>query len=569
MAGINSFLQYARIIDPRVDINNTRNKTYGIFSGGQNQTWQTITSTTFNDSQISWTANPPSSQTYLNRKVYTEVSFQLTFTGQSAGPGIPLLQASGLPHSIGVNPGTFQYDAPRCCPLAEAQNTIQAQINNDSVSTNLNTYVRIYQRFDRPFDEENTDLSLTPSMSDKSNNYDDLLGFNLNPLAAYGDNVVQDPRGGFINCVIIRNDSTGAPGDIAIVNLTVREPIWMSPFSFGRYQEEVALINVDQIQFNMTIGGRGNGPLAGLAGSLWSHAPAGSVLTSAVAHITAANLYLNFISPDVTQLIPQEIIYSYYEPTLYPTTTNVPLLPGATMDLQMNNVQLSATPLQMYVWSDERSQDFDMTKTNSYLQINKVNITYENKDGIMGNARPIDLYHGYLRGGGNMSWRQWNESGGILCVKFGMDIALEALNAPGRRGTQNLFLTLTVTNQTTRTIVPQLNVLVIQEGIMWFNGKSVMRSVGLLTQEEILASKQDTPISYKPSKNIFGSGFWDDVGDFFKRLVRPTIGAVQKYVPQAAPLTDIASNVASSYGLGLGRARGGALLSGNDLRQLM
>jgi hypothetical protein len=566
-----SDLLHARVIDPRVNINDSRNKTYGIYNGGQNQTWLTITSTTFNNSQISWTANPPSEGTYVTRKIWCEMSFRITFTGTSAGPGIPLLQASGLPFAPGVNPGTFQYDAPRCCPLSEAQNTLAVHLNNDNLTSNINTYSRIYQRFKRPYDEENLDLSLTPAMSDKSLDYDDLLGFNLNPLASYGDNVVQIPRGGYSRAIITRNDSTGAPGDIAIVEMTVCEPLWMSPFVFGRDQEELALIGIDNINIQLTLGGRGNGVLAGLSGSLWSHAPSGSVLSAVSSTVLGGNVYLNFISPDMTQQIPRSITYSYFEPTLYPTTTNTPLAPGQRVQLVMNNVQLPSIPNLMYIWADERNQDFDMTKTNSYLRIENLSVTFQNQDGLFANASPYDLYQMSLENGLKLSFDQYNQYvGGALCVMFGKDLPLNALSAPGLRGSQNLYLKLTVTNQSSRVIVPQLNVLVVQEGVMQNDGGSIHRNIGVLSQEDIYASKSQAPISYKPSKNVFGSGFWDDVGSFFKRIVRPAIGVAEKLVPgQFQPIVQGVSEVAKSYGLGLGRRRGGAMLGGTDLERLI
>lgn len=564
-------LLHARVIDPRVNINDSRNKTYGIYNGGQAQTWLTITSTTFNNSQISWTANPPSDATYVTRKIWCEMTFRLTFTGTSAGAGIPLLQASGLPHAVGVNPGTFQYDAPRACPLSEAQNTLAVHLNNDNLTSNINTYARIYQRFKRPYDEENKDLSMTPAMSDKSLDYNDLLGFNLSPLAAYGDNVVQIPRGGYSRAVITRNDSTGAPGDIAIVEMVVCEPLWMSPFVFGRDQEELSLIGIDNINVQLTLGGRGNSILAGLAGSLWSHASAGSAFSAVNAEVLGGNLYLNFISPDMTQQLPKQVTYSYFEPTLYPTTTNTPLAPGATVQLIMNNVQLPSIPNIMYIWADERNQDFDMTKTNSYLRITNLSVTFQNQDGLFANATPFDLYQMSLENGLNMSFDQFNQYiGGALCVMFGKDLPLNSLSAPGLRGSQNLYLKLTVVNQSTRVIIPQLNVLVVQEGVLQNDNGSIHRNIGVLSQEDIFASKSQAPISYKPSKNVFGSGFWDDVGSFFKRLVRPAIGVAEKLVPQQfQPIVQGVSDVAKSYGLGLGQRRGGAMLGGNQLRQLM
>ncbi len=563
-------LDFVSVIDPRVDINNLRNKQYGIYRGGSQNTYKQFISNTFDDSQISWVATPPSQGTYISRRMNITMQFQLTFTGTSAGAGIPLLQASGLPAAPGVNPGTAQFDAPRAYPLSEAFKTLAIQMNNDNISTNLGSYSRILQRFAREKDEEDKEYSMTPSMPDKSQSYNDLFGFPLNPLGSYGDNTAQCPRGGFSGALITRNDSTGAPGDVATVLLTVTEPAWLSPWAFGRNQEEVSFIQVQNINVQATLGGRGNGVLTGLASALWSHAPMGSVLTAANATVLSGSLLFNYISPDLTQQLPREVMYSYFEPTLYPTGSNVVIAPGGSTTLVMNNVQLNAVPNRMYIWASVRDQDVNITSTNNYFSISNVNITYNNQDGILSNMVQPDLYMMYLRNGGNMSFEQWSTYiGSILCIGFGTDIPLDALSAPGMRNSQNLSLKITCRNESAVGVIPTLNVLVVQEGVMIINGQSIMRSVGVLDPQEILDARGTVPISYKQPKNFWGSGFWDDIGSFFKKLVRPGINLAKAVVPAPfQPLVTGADEVARSYGLGLGRRRGGAMMGGEEMKRL-
>jgi hypothetical protein len=49
-----------------------------------------------------------------------EITFDLTFTGVSAGAGIRLLQMAGCRSSTGANVGTQNLDAPRAFPIANA-----------------------------------------------------------------------------------------------------------------------------------------------------------------------------------------------------------------------------------------------------------------------------------------------------------------------------------------------------------------------------------------------------------------------------------------------------------------
>lgn len=565
-----------RVIDPRVDINNTRNKTYGILSGGSQQTWEPFVSQSFSDSQISWSCPTPSKDVYVNRRVYIRMKFLLTFRGTSAGAGIPLLQAVGLPTLPGVNPGAFTFDAPRCNPLSQAFSTFAVQMNNDNISSNVNTYSRVFQRFNRTIDEENLDLSMTPSMADKAQSYDDLQGFALNPLAQYGDNVVETPRGGFAGAVITRNDGTGTPADVATVELTVTEPIWLSPFTFGRGQEDVALINIVNINLTATLGGRGNGALTGLCSALWSHAPAGSALTSAVASVVEGTALFNYISPPAGQSIPQSIVYSYFEPTLYPTASSAPVAAGASTTLTLNNIQLQSVPNRMYIWASERDQDVDITTTDTYFKITGLNITYGNQTGILSNMSEQDLYQMYLRNGGNSSFTQFvRHIGSVMCVSFGMDIPLEPMMAPSVRAQQNLRMQVNCTNIGPAAVIPTLNVLVIQEGTMTIMNGSVTRSVGVLDKQQVLNSLAGPAISFHPSDNIYGSSFWKDFGRIAKKLARPLIDigtqAAAKFAPELLPVAAGADALASAFGMGMKRRgkRGGAVLTNRDMEKIL
>ena len=75
-------LEFVSVIDGRVDINNLRNKQYGIYRGGSQNTYKQFISNTFDDSQISWVATPPNQNTYVSRRMMIRMQFQLNFTGQ-------------------------------------------------------------------------------------------------------------------------------------------------------------------------------------------------------------------------------------------------------------------------------------------------------------------------------------------------------------------------------------------------------------------------------------------------------------------------------------------------------
>ena len=124
---------------------------------------------------------------------------------------------------------------------------------------------------------------------------------------------------------------------------------------------------------------------------------------------------------------------------------------------------------------------------------------------------------------------------------------------------------VTATNiHPTKVFTPQLTVLSIHEGVMVINNGSVSSNIGVLEEKDVINSWSSEAVPQKPSGSVYGAslagGFWDDVGQFFRKLVRPGINVAKSLAP---PLVGAVSDVASSYGLGIrdvARRRGGALL---------
>ena len=565
-----SDLSFVRVIDKKLDINSSRNKTYGILTGSPANSGRVITSNSFSSSQIVWSAPPPSAGTYTARRMLARLRGRIDFTGTSIGAGIPLLQAFGMRTAPGVSGGNFCYDAMRCSPLAEACQTVQVTIGGYKFSTNLQSYSRAFQRYHRNEFQEDGEFSYTPSMPDQSQTYAELNGFPRNPLGGYGENATQCPRGGYGDCIITVNTSTGTPADTASVEFTITEALIISPLSFDSTQEQLAFIGVDSMDIQLNLGGRGSGILTGLAQALWSHSTLGSVLTSATATILQADLLVNYLSPSSLQYLPDIVNYNYNEARRYPTTASAPLAPGATTVIAMNSVTLPTIPNRMYIFVTPADSQTNITDTDTFCNISNINVTYGNQDGILSSFSPQMLYEMSLKNGLNYSWTQWiSKIGSVLCIEFSSDLQLREGWAPGVRTNQTLSMLVTATNiHPTKVFTPQLTVLSIHEGVMVINNGSVSSNIGVLEEKDVINSWSSEAVPQKPSGSVYGAslagGFWDDVGQFFRKLVRPGINVAKSLAPaQFQPLVGAVSDVASSYGLGIrdvARRRGGALL---------
>ena len=142
---------------PRVDFDEMDQK-YLIQKPGEDVTYRNVTSTSYSNNSINFSAPPPSPATIVDRRIEMRVKFQLTFTGTSVGP--TLLQ-------IGSN------DAPRAFPLSQAINTLRISINNISVSTELSDYIGALLHYNTGRDAKEYDYSMSPSMLDQYQDYND------------------------------------------------------------------------------------------------------------------------------------------------------------------------------------------------------------------------------------------------------------------------------------------------------------------------------------------------------------------------------------------------------------
>ena len=584
-------IKFVKVIAPAVNINALGNKQYAIIDGASENTFQQQISTSFSNNTINIEANPPNGMTYINRYTPVEVTFELTFTGTSAAAGIPLLQAPFLTHAPGVTVGAGPYDCPRAYPLMNATNSLQLKIGDATISQNINQFFRNFNHYHN-FNKNRTGYeSTTPNQLDPSWSYANTFGTVQNPMNGPYDanDGVECPRGGYVDALVIRNDATGTAADVAIVRMTVREPILISPWlADGKdAHNSVHFIGVQTFNLIFNLGGRGVGPTAGLLGALWSHNPnSPSTISGGSVNVLNAKLLSNYKTPDPTQVLnfANGFTYSYFDPVLYPTTVNNPLNPGDTTVIQMNNIQLGSVPNLLYISVQEADQFFNFTKTDTFLVIENVNITFDNRSSLLATMTPIDLYNMSRANGSVQSWRQFSkDQGSVICVAFALDLALGATLTAGVTGNFSLNMKVTFRNQTNQVIPAYtLNCVVIQEGVMTISENRCFRTLGPISRSDVLASKNGPIAPYHHPTNFYGGGFLDKLKSLFGRLapvLRTGLNIAQHvapaFAPEFVPGLQVASDALKLTGNGLvgGRrrrkTRGGEMMSKQDLYELM
>lgn len=571
-------------IDPRLDIQKLQKLLYGIESVSTNNLFRVFPINNITPSGFSITANPSNNKVFVDRKLYNQVQFILTWTGVSGGAGIPLLQCPGLPTAPGVSnfPNAQYYDAPRAYGLSNSISNVAISLNGQGVTTNLQQYIRALTRYSNSVECQDQLCGYSPNMLDQFVEYKNGNGFARDPLRGYGDNPYQCPRGGFINAIVLRNDSTGV-ADTAQVQLTLMEPVYLSPMNnwCGR-DEEPSFVQLATISETITFSGRGTNN-QNLISTLWSHSSL-SPSTFTSFNVSTPDGGSNFIylemEPPLDLVIPPTIVYPYVEPYYLQTQKTVVTAGTTANGMQLDNIQLTSIPERVYIWVNKRDQDYSWTDSDTYFAINKIDITFNTKSGILSTATPEMLYNMAVRNKTNSNYRQFvKDVGSVLCLRFGEDIPLSNLLAAGSRGSYNFTATISATNNSSQDIVPSINVLFIYTGTFTISNGSCYKNIGLLTENNVLAVKQsnEEPIPSAPPFDALGTGTmmggvnWSNVLRKLKKIARFGIEVgkrvVPKLAPQYLPVVQAADILARKAGFG--SAVGGRRLSRKQMLEMM
>ncbi len=473
-------VEVIRVDAPQISLG--ERKYYTAVRGPLLTSWTVFQANSRSNSSISVTCNPPTRSQIVSRRVLLSVQFTATF----AGTGNPLLQ-------LGVNDGLRAY--PLACVISSQTMDVA---NTKTQSQSLNQYMPAILRYSNDFDSQNRNYSMTPSMFDTYQEYGQwaLYGSAKNPLALDGENSVQATRGGFPYVSVTNGNGS------AVVVVQVTEPLWMSPFIFEKHSSPGGFTNVENMSYTATFGN---------LSQIWSHALGGNTISSLIVNLDTAALFFESYAPDPTIPIPKSLSYSYYNIVPYISTQGFSVAPGASATLVSQNIQLSGIPKRIYLYAQQQFGDRSFTSTDTFFQISQVTVLW-NTANYLSSAPPQNLYQIAVKNGIELSWNEWfAETGGILALNFGDDIALQPGEAPGSMGKNNLYVTMNVTNlHPSLTVTPSLYMVAVYEGQMSIIEGTIILNQSMLTPRDVLEAVAVPGISYCSSSSVYGGNFLSD-----------------------------------------------------------
>lgn len=521
-------VQIVQCMEPRTKINNKRS--YAVLKGAQQVSWKPNISTSFSDTSIQWSAPPPNPGIIIDRKVMMNVPIELTFTG--ADQGTLLLTLTG-----GI-------DAPRAYPISQIIQNAAVTINNTQVSLNTSDVLQTLLRYHNPESWREMECSMSPTQLDQSQAYSDLTGGVRNPLNNYASSVsgADNGRGAFPITVMSHTNTS------AVIRFEPTEYLYIPPFESGGCDNS-GFIGVQTMDFNISIGNLSRA---------WSHNSSGNTITTVSGRIySAPRLFFNYITPDMTAVIPRSVVYPYFEIQRYPTNWGN-ILAGESAVIPSANIQLNSIPRRMYIMARRRNADQTYLTTDTFGQITNLSVNWNNNSGLLSSAQPQDLFKMCNKNQCNLSWDQFSKFvGSPVCIEFGSDIGLLPDETGGMLGTYQLQLQATVKNLSAATINFDLYIITVSEGTFTITDNRSVAQIGIVSKMDVVNSDKAPMVDYNELQKVHGGNFWDSVKGFFGDVGRGIKKGYDYVAPIVKEVLPYVKDAKALLGMGGARRKGG------------
>ncbi len=548
--GANVTIDPAVVLDPTIDFKTKQS--YLITKGGTLNTYRPITSNTFSDSNVQFQVDIPSPDIVFDRRIKVAFPLDITFTGNTGNPAIPLLNYGFL-------------DAFRAFPLSSIIQSLNVTWNSSTVSQNINDTNNALQWYQSEQHLETEDYSTFPAFQDQFQEYTSGLNTNRNPLGAY--NNTSGPhnttRGDF-SIHIVSNTSTSAN-----IIAWITEPIFMSPIAFGK-DECPGFYGVTRFNFTFNLDPN--------LSRVWSHAQLAPYVLNTTTGITVTLrnvsspypqqnlplLFLRYITLPPHWVPPEVNLHPFFDVQRYITETGGALVGGASTTIDTNSISLKQIPTTIYVYARRRNADQTFATTDTFAEALNLQVNWNNSNALLGSATQQDLYQMCVDNNCKMTYNQWigragtsdNANGNliatvgsVIALRMGKDVALNEDEAPGKIGQYQLQLRYSFRNPGTASVQYSVYVVVVSEGIFGISGDTAFQKVGIVDSSVVMDTAKLPRVSRPLVKNFYGGNFFTGIKKFFSEQLPNAIKSAVPYVKKAY---QVGRAVAPLMGLGYG-----------------
>lgn len=520
--------------------------TYAVVSGASSTTYQQFTPSSNSSSSLNWSVQLPSESIVMGRDALLETTMTFTVLCGSA--------TLGSTNSVIIGESAFKYGVDSAFspfPFSQLINTASAQINNTSVSVNLQDILpQLLAMNDRAslVDWNAT----TPSLPDGDyGSYADGLATNNNPLAAYGncgyDNRVLG-RGAFpVTMVVVhtpRIAGVAQPVDDSLISTSVLdtwsitlsihvvEPLFLSPFMWSNAQRNAqGFVGINNFSLTLNLN-----PPAGLSTRCFGSASpyisainAGSTVGGSM--FTSPRLLLKFLSTQPTDVIQPKNVVPFTDLPRYitPASNSQPFVSGQSGIISTQNIQLNQIPSKFMVCVRRPQSISTIANPSTFLTITSVSINLNNASGLLSSSTAYDLWKLSKKNGSNQTWAQFSGSaqqvpydysasqtvkqiptgGSLLVLDPAINLSLPPSISNGSLGSYNFQINITCTNQYADIFTPEVCIVCVNDGIMCTNQGTSTTYTGILTRQMVLDAAKMDVIPMTEEVRMVGGRFGD------------------------------------------------------------
>ena len=508
----------------------TSEEVFGVQSSAAQSTYQQFQAVSASNSSIVFNVQVPSENIVIDRHLLLQSTLGFT------------VSAGGVP----VGEQVFQYGLTDCVqafPLQSLFSTVQATINNVSVSTN---YQDVFPMLMRMNDTEVLARynSLTPSYPDNAYGvYADGVLANNNPLSTISNNGFDDsfmPRGAFkLESINLRRYVNGVDTDDSPIStsattntwkieitLKITEPfLFLSPFVNSCPASNAGLVGINNMSMVLNVDSTckrlfstANTSITGVgANAVINSYITGISLGTATAPIGFQNtrLLFNFLSlqPEQYAKIATKNVVDYRDYPRYLTTStnNIALAPNATTTLTSQSIQLNQVPDLILITARVPMSQQSWKNTSSFLTINGIQVNFNNQSGLLATATQQDLYNISYRNGSSQSFYEFSGSaqnndnatgtvstvpttGSLLVLNPVNDFSLPSYLSSSSLGQYQFQFNLSITNQFPYAITPEICIITVNSGVFATQMGTSQIYTGILTKEMVLRTKEQNAV---------------------------------------------------------------------------
>ena len=452
-----------------------------VLRGAKQFTEQRINSQSNSTSSTSFSFQPPSQNTVIDRCIYLNATLSLTSANDANGlkpdaassitslpantrnatdtsVGFPMRrcvvpvhgpaadQAAAIarvvqPNAIGrtnLTSSTTQIDmvaadgvklaelitgnnlAPRQFPLANAMQSLDVTINGTHFTVSPTEYIQAVMRYTTP-QYRNTIFSGTAHAPDRD--VKTPFGFLESPLNLHGEGsyLGELPRGLLLSAAKIKSTTN-------LLFQNIREPLFISPLLqyFGH-----GMTNINEI--NVTINW-----CSGLFPRMFSYVPCNNVNipfpqgvnapdpTDLSVTVVEPKLILRYYTPDDDINIPAQITLPYNQPYRLSKSLGSIAANNGLLSFTGDNIRLNQIPAAVYIWIQRSTAERNMANHSAFTDyhnpIDSLQINFGNQTSILGNlnkAQLVDLAvdNGFDAGTAVLNSGSWNQQN-AFCLKL-------------------------------------------------------------------------------------------------------------------------------------------------------